>query len=256
MKERSHGLIVAIAVWEWIVIATGAFQSSSRIALNLAQLGAVHVVVGLGVLFPVLGLCLWVKIGRGAVWVAFGGLVLSGATGWIAPASPARIVWHAIFSQLALALITAAGVVTSASWSQPAKAVSAGSWKVVRPAALATPPIVLLQIAMGALYRHQIFGVMPHMLGAMVVAILTMVVSMILIQHFSDQPQLKSAATLLIAVVLTQVCLGIAAFLMLLLGAGNIPAFVWLTTGHVCVGSLTLAASVVAAMQVQRYMTP
>jgi hypothetical protein len=71
---------------------------------------------------------------------------------------------------------------------------------------------------MGALYRHQILGVMPHMLGAMVVAILALVVSMTLIQHFGDQPQLKSSATGLITVVLAQVCLGIAAFLMLLLG--------------------------------------
>lgn len=256
MKARSHGLIVAIAVWEWIGIATGAFQTSSRIALNAPQLATVHAVLGLGVLLPALGICLRARIGRSTLWLNFGSLILSGATGWISQGSPARIVSHAVLAHLALALITVAGVVTSVSWSQPAKAVSPGSWKLVRPAALATPPIVLLQIAMGALYRHQIFGVMPHMLGAMVVAILTLVVSMILMQHFSDQPQLKSAATALLAVALAQVCLGIAAFLMLLLGAGNIPAFVWLTTGHVCVGSLTLAASVVAAMQVQRYMTP
>jgi heme A synthase len=164
-------------------------------------------------------------------------------------------VWHAVFSHLGVGLITAVAVMTSASWSQPAKPMSASSWKVLRPAAQLTPPIVLTQIAMGALYRHQIFGVMPHMLGAMVVAILALVVSMILIQHFGDQPQLKSSATGLITVVLAQVCLGIAAFLMLLLGAGNTTAFVWLTTGHVCVGSLTFAASVVAGMQAHRYLT-
>ena len=108
---------------------------------------------------------------------------------------------------------------------------------------------------MGALYRHQILGVMPHMLGAMVVAILALIVSMILIQHFGDQPQLKSSASALIAVVLAQACLGIAAFLMLLLGAGNTSAFIWLTTGHVCVGSLAFATSVVAGMQAHRYLT-
>jgi hypothetical protein len=254
MQQSGHRVIVAIAVWEWIAVATGAFQSSFRIALNVPQLGTAHVVLGAGALIAVLGLCLWATLARTAIWLTFASLALSGATGWIAHASPGCIVWHAVFSHLAVALITAAAVLTSASWSQPAKPVSAGSWKVLRPAAQLTPPIVLLQIAMGALYRHQIFGVMPHMLGAMVVAILALVVPVTLIQHFGDQRQLKSAASALIGVVLAQVCLGIAAFLMLLLGAEKSAAFVWLTTGHVCVGSVTFAASVVAGMQAWRYL--
>ena len=53
---------------------------------------------------------------------------------------------------------------------------------------------------------------------------------------------------------LAQVCLGVATFLMILLGAGNIPPFVWLATGHLTVGAATLAASVVASMQVRRYL--
>jgi heme A synthase len=119
-----------------------------------------------------------------------------------------------------------------------------------------TPPAVLAQISLGALYRHQITGVMPHMLGAMVVALLTLGVSVILLQHFPDLRELKSAATALISAVLAQVCLGIAVFFMLLLGVGNIPAFAWLATGHVCVGTLTFAAGIVTAMQVGRYLSP
>lgn len=255
MPAKGHRFIVAAAVWEWIAVATGAFQSSSRIAQNVPALRAEHTALGLGVMLVVCALCVRGGIARNVLWLTFASLVLSGITGWMSPGSPAWIVWHAIFSHLAVALITGAAVLTSTSWSQPAKPVSAGSWKALRPAALWTPPIVLLQIAMGALYRHQILGVMPHMLGAMVVSILALVVSMTLIQHFGDLPQLKSSASVLIAVVLAQVCLGIGAFLMLLLGAGNTSAFVWLTTGHVCVGSLTFGASVVAAMQVHRYLT-
>ena len=255
MSERGHRFIVTVALLAWIAIATGAFQSSSRIGLHVAQPGTAHVILGVGTLFAVFGLCFWGRIARTALGLAFASVALSSITGWISPVSPGRVVWHAVFSHLAIGLITAAAVMTSASWSHPAKPISAGQWKALRPAAQWTPPIVLLQIAMGALYRHQILGVMPHMLGAMVVAILALVVSMTLIQHFGDQPQLKSSASALIAVVLVQVCLGIAAFLMLLLGAGNTSAFVWLTTGHVCVGSLTFAASIVAGMQAHRYLT-
>jgi hypothetical protein len=256
MLERAHKVILAIAVSEWITLATGAFETSSRIALNVPKFGTVHVALAVGALFAGFGLCFWGRFARTALWLTFTSLVLSGITGWISHASPGRIVWHAVFSHLAVALATVAAVLTSPSWSQPAKSISAEPWNALRPAAQLTPPIVLFQIAMGALYRHQILGVMPHMLGAMVVAILTLVVSVTLIQHFGDHPQLKSAASALIAVVLAQVCLGIAAFLMLLLGAGNTSAFVWVTTGHVGVGSLTFAASVVAGMQARRYLAP
>jgi hypothetical protein len=44
MSERGHRFIVTVAVWVWIAMATGAFQSSSRIALNVAQLGTEHIV--------------------------------------------------------------------------------------------------------------------------------------------------------------------------------------------------------------------
>ena len=44
MPEHRHRVIVAVAVLEWIALATGAFQSSSRIALNVAQLGTEHIV--------------------------------------------------------------------------------------------------------------------------------------------------------------------------------------------------------------------
>jgi len=256
MLARAHKVILAVAAWEWITLATGAFETSSRIALNVPKFGTAHSVLAVGALFAVLGLCFWGRLARTALWLTFASLVLSGVTGWFSQASPGRIVWHAVFSHLAVGLATAAAVQTSASWSKPAKSISSGPWKALRPAAELTPPIVLFQIAMGALYRHQIFGVMPHMLGAMVVAILTLVVSMTLIQYFGHHPQLKSAASALIAAVLAQVCLGIAAFLMLLLGAGNSSAFVWITTGHVCVGSLTFAASVVAGMQARRYLSP
>jgi hypothetical protein len=164
------------------------------------------------------------------------------------------ILAHTVLAHSSVALATAAIVLTSPAWQKPASRVSPGSWKALRPAALATPPAVILQITMGALYRHQITGVMPHMLGAMVVALLTLVVASILLQHFGGQRQLKNAATALLAIALTQVSLGIGAFLMVLLGGTALPEFAWLATAHLCVGALTLAASVATAMQTDRFI--
>lgn len=263
MRLWLNRCILAVAALEFFAIFSGAFLSSSRIALGQpAPVAFVHQAVGIAALLLALGLCLWISRNaagrnvRAAAWLTFATLAVSSATGWASPLSAARVVCHAVFAHLSIALITAAAVLNSRGWSEPATPADSESWGALRPAALWTPAAVLVQIAMGALYRHQITGVMPHMLGAMVVALLTLVVSVILLQHFQGQRELKSAATALISAVLAQVCLGIAVFIMLLLGVGNNPAFAWLATGHVCVGTLTFAASVVTAMQVRRYLSP
>src|SRR5215472_11075808 len=104
MSERGHRFIVTVAVLIWIAIATGAFQSSSRIALNVAQLGTAHLVPGVGALFAVFGLCFWGSLPRTALGLGFASVALSSITGWISPVSPGRVVWHAVFSHLAIGL--------------------------------------------------------------------------------------------------------------------------------------------------------
>jgi hypothetical protein len=76
------------------------------------------------------------------------------------------------------------------------------------------------------------------------------------LHNFLGPAPLRRAAAMLISVVLVQVCLGIAAFLMLVLNAAGTFAFVLATVGHVSIGAATLAASVVMAMQVWRSVPP
>jgi hypothetical protein len=120
---------------------------------------------------------------------------------------------------------------------------------------VATPPVVLLQIVLGAAYRHDMTSVMPHIAVAMGVAFLALIVCSVVLQNFPEPKSMRLAAGALIAIVLTQVCLGIGAFVMLLLGAASTAAFVLVTVAHVMVGASTLAASVVMAMQVWRHVS-
>ncbi|HLK70172.1 MAG TPA: hypothetical protein VKU19_42375 [Bryobacteraceae bacterium] len=265
MADRVHRAAMLVGIGELAAILSGAFITGSRIAFAPHQQATgpdAHQFIAIAALLLALGFCVWVSSAGGsrlirvAAWFAFASLALAGATGWAAPRSPAWLVCHALFSHLSIALMSATLMLSSDGWRQPPEPVSAGSWNFLRPAAVAMPPAVLVQISLGALYRHQIIGVMPHMLGAMVVALLTLVIAVILLQHFPHQRELKTAATALISLVIAQVCLGITVFLILLLGVGDTPWFVWASTGHVCVGTLTFAASVAAAMQVRRYMAP
>lgn len=186
---------------------------------------------------------------RTAAFAALASLIASAATGWNPPLSPNAAVCHAAFAHLFTASITMTLVMTISSWNRTPVRLAAGPWSALRPAAIAAPGAVFGQIVLGALYRHELTGVMPHMLGAMIVALLTMAVSAIVLQHFSESRDLKRAATLLISAVLLQVCLGIAVFSMLLLNVRDTEAFIWLATAHVTTGTLVLGASVVMAMQ-------
>jgi hypothetical protein len=107
--------------------------------------------------------------------------------------------------------------------------------------------VVFLQIALGAAYRHDMTSVMPHMAVAMGVAFLALIVSSVVLQNFSRPTSLRRAAGVLISIVLTQVSLGITAFVLLVLNTAGTLAFVAVTVGHVAVGAATLASSVVMA---------
>jgi hypothetical protein len=237
----------AVVVLELLAIVSGALTTSNRISFGYSQAVGFHRGLSMSAVVFAIGLS-FVAPRRLASWLVLSSIALAGLSGW----PSLHVVWHAVLSHSALGLGTAAMVLYSPEWAKAVERIDLGSWSAVRPAAIATPGAVLVQISLGALYRHQVIGVMAHMLGAMVVALLTLVVSVILLQHFGNYKQLKSAATSLISAMLVQVCLGIAVVMMLLLNAGNSIVFAMTATAHVFMGALTLAAGVVTAMQVAR----
>ena len=86
----------------------------------------------------------------------------------------------------------------------------------------------------------------------MIVALATLVLGMLVVRRHPEHRKLRAAATWLISIFLVQVTLGMAAFIMPLLKLPSPVPVIAVTASHVVVGSLTLAASLVLAMQVQR----
>lgn len=203
------------------------------------------VLVGVLTLGLVLRRCAW-------GWIALGVFVVDGGLGW----TPALSIVHATLAPVFFSVLIAIVVFTSPGWQQGPEIVEDPGASSLRFLALATPPLVLMQIVLGALYRHQTTGVLPHMGGAMVVSLLTMIVSMIVIQRFPGHRSLNSSAVALLTIVLVQVSLGITAFILRLLENESTPWFVVSAASHVTVGALTLAASVVLAMQIRRNVRP
>jgi heme A synthase len=270
MNPWLHRCALLMVVLAIAAIVAGALITSTGIAARQAGSTvlpvvdvAVHRGLAIALTFFAIGLAIWVSSAptrgwlRAVAWTGVATLVLDGIVGWSTPPLAATAgVLHALLAHLFFALSVAMAAGTSAGWNGTPELVDGSRKPLLRPLAMATPPVVLMQIVLGATYRHEMTSIMPHMGVAMAVAFAALIGSSVVLQNFPRPASLRRAAAALISIVLTQVCLGIGAFLMLLLNYAGSLYFVAITIAHVLVGASTLAASVVLAMQIWRCVRP
>jgi heme A synthase len=168
------------------------------------------------------------------------------------PLSPLIAVVHAICAHLYLSVIVMIATLASPGWNRGPEIVDDRGHSSLPGLALAAPFVVLLQIALGECYRHNLLGVLPHICGAFVATAVILLVCLSVTQDFADIPALNSTGIALLCIVLTQICVGIVTFTMRLHHLEDTSAFLYSSVFHMLVGSLTLAATAVMAMQVGR----
>jgi len=164
-------------------------------------------------------------------------------------ASAHAMCGHVIFACLAAAAIIA---ITGSRHTEPPVAISGGFPLV--SLAVWIPPLVLTQVVMGAFYRHDLWSVVPHMAGAMVVAFLFVSEGVILLQKAPEHRLLSRAATWGITVVIVQISLGIADFLLRLLDFQDSMVWLIVSVAHVTVAALVFTASICLAVSVRAYV--
>ena len=102
---------------------------------------------------------------------------------------------------------------------------------------------------------HKALGIVPHVAGALLATGVILWVTLRILMRYSEQPALRASALTLLGVTFVQVFLGIAAYMSRLATADAVqpmPVMVGFTVLHVAAGALTMAASVVLAIQVFR----
>jgi cytochrome c oxidase assembly protein subunit 15 len=203
-----------------------------------------------------------------AIWLARKGSPLLRKLGWTAlglviaqailggmrvlfhdPALTATI--HAILAQIFFVAVVALALLTSAWWnSNPAELDDPGS-PSVRTLSLITTAAIFVQLILGAGFRHGAFGILPHMIGAVVVLFLVSWTGRTVRKRFGSVRDLRRWGILLQAFLGTQILLGIAAYWAVvqeIKSAQPTQTYVVLTVAHVLVGALTLAASVLLTL--------
>jgi len=219
-----------------------------------------------GLLSVVLAAWLWrVESRRWVRWlgvVAVAAVVAQGILGGITVLfflPPAVSSAHAALAQLFFTTIVSIALFTSAWWQQERPTVGDFNRPGIHSLAIVTAAAVLVQLLLGAAFRHKGFGIIPHLVGAVVVTTLIFVLAGALRRRFSRVPLLRVSARGLHALIGIQLLLGAAAWWSRIYGAQfpqPIPVVVTLTVVHTVTGALLLAAVVLITEITYRLVRP
>ena len=244
------------------VLVTGALYTTSKTlnAPEIVSLWAIgHRHAGeaggtLGIL--IFGLIAWKQPGvRKFAWAICAGLLAQAALGSI-NLGPAGGAMHAMLAQSLVAASACLVVMLSPRWAEPPMVIQDYGWPSLRSLSISLPTLIGLQIALGAFFRQGLMGLMPHVIGAMLVSMFIMMVGAFVLQQCKDHKALAKAGKHLMGTTFLQVFLGIAIFTFRSMAGSGSTIVLALAAAHVATGALLLSASCVLGMHIRRNVTP
>ena len=185
---------------------------------------------------------------------ALGGVIAQGILGGMTVLMfqpPQVSAAHATLAQLFFSTVVAIAVFTSSWWSGELPSLEDSRTPAVRSLAVWTVVAVFLQLILGAAFRHKGFGIIPHLIGAVIVTILIFMTAGALKRRFSNVPPLRKCAKLLHMMIGIQLLLGGGAYWSRLYAARfpqPIAIMVTLTVVHTVTGALVLAITLVTTL--------
>lgn len=207
-----------------------------------------------------IGLAAWLWRAEKRPWMrwlglaALGGVIAQGILGGMTvrmfqppPVSAA----HATLAQLFFSTVVAIAVFTSSWWSRDLAEMDDPGSPPVRTLVLWTLAAVFLQLVLGAAFRHKAFGIIPHLIGAVIVTILIFMTAGALKRRFAKVAALRNCARYLHILIGVQLLLGAGAYWSRLYGSHfpqPIGIMVALTVVHTVTGALVLAVTLVTAL--------
>ena len=165
---------------------------------------------------------------------------------------------HAATAQLFFALTVCLAVFTSAGWSHGAFETTLNDGGRLRRLGAMTTVLIYGQIVLGAVLRHTGERVDAHLTFAGLVTLHVIFIMIRVMKDHSAAPALLRPALLLFALTLAQLALGTLSYLAKFTTLWRLPvdAIVLLTTTHLAVGALMLAAAVTLTLCAHRLSAP
>jgi cytochrome c oxidase assembly protein subunit 15 len=285
-NPRLHRYAILVAVSTLLLIIAGALVTGNDAGLSVPDwptsfgsfrmprmVGGVKfehghrmVAATVGILTMFLALWLWLKdsrrwvrrLGGIAVLAVVAQAVLGGIT--VLFYLPRAVsVTHAALAQIFFCLTFSLALFTRSAWRWDEPKVEDFAPPSLRHLALATTGACFVQLILGAAYRHSGLAIAPHIVGAMVVTLLTTWMVTRVLTRFSGEHRLVRAALVLLGLLVVQVFLGVGAYVMKMAARNApqpLPPVVAVTTMHVAAGALTLVACLYLTYQAYRFVAP
>jgi cytochrome c oxidase assembly protein subunit 15 len=236
-------------------------------------------------------LALWAWFTERRGWVrrlaliAFAGVVMQAVIGGVRVHFPAYkpliAIPHALIAQSFFGLLVSIAVFTGHRWHERREVKADGSSPSVRTLVALTVAAVLAQLVLGAGFRHQAFGIVPHVAGAVAVTLMITWTALTVLRRHKADAYLARPARAALALVLLQVSLGVLAYIARMASAGRVvktvggffdsmtllplasmndiqprEPMISLTAAHLAVGALMLATIVVLALRCYQSLQP
>jgi heme A synthase len=260
---RTYAVAVALSIL--FVISTGAVVTNSLATPSPAALAAAtglfspkahqHAAELVGALTVIL--VVWVFVAekrvlvRRLAWTPLAAVLADMGLGYAARnGSPAVSLLHAFLAPILLASVVALSFAISPIWRREPVMIQDRGWPPLRGLAKTTLVFVVLQVAMGASFRHGAMGVLPHIVGALFV-VLTLLAFVVCLTTMAEHRLLGPAAITLLVITFVQVFLGLTVVVMSDQTLAKLAGLL-VGTAHVALASLILAVSVIVAMETHR----
>jgi heme a synthase len=172
---------------------------------------------------------------------------------------------HATLAQLFFCTTVSLAVFTSRSWMESRPTIAEQGSLPVRYVCVAAVVTIFLQLIIGATLRHSATWDQPlltdllltHIGGAVAVTILLGSAALMMLRRHSSEPFLARPAKLALALLLTQLLLGLAAYITRTASPNDpqpLNPMVGITVAHVAGGALTFATTIVLTLRAFRVL--
>ena len=230
--EHSHRMIAGFTIFLTASIALWTFRADRRRWMKALALGALGTII---------------------VQAVLGGMTV------LKFLPPAISSAHAAVGQTFFCIAVAIAIFTGKQWvEEPPQTVADEHHPSLLTLSLLSILVLYVQLILGAMFRHHGMPWWPHVLNALLVALLLTWTGIRALVSFSRVDAIRRPAVLLLFLLMIQLCLGFAAFLTRVIWGADAPqpesAMVLSTVAHVAVGALLLATTAVLTLQVWRHV--
>src|SRR5713101_194624 len=285
LNQTLHKYAVFTACSTFLLLIAGALVTSNDAGLSVPKwplawgsvtppmVGGIvyewsHRVIAATVGFVTIILAAWLWMAEKRPWMrwlglaALGGVIAQGILGGLTVRMfqpPAVSGAHATLAQLFFSTVVAIAFFTSGWWQSEILEMEDPGTPRVRSLTIWTIAAVFLQLILGAAFRHKGFGIIPHLIGAVIVTMFVFMTAGALKRRFSNAQPLRKCARFLHILIGVQLLLGAGAWWSRVYAARfpqPITIMVTLTVVHTVTGALLLVTTLMTALVSYRMLRP